>query len=70
VKKLRTMIVAATAASILAIPLTAHASGGSCVGKSMQLTHASAQYEARNGDLRDLIESFRTEPELWPWCSG
>jgi hypothetical protein len=70
VKKLRTMIVAALAASTLAIPVSAHANGGSCVGTSMQMTHTAIGSEARSGSLRDLIESFRTQPEQWPWCNG
>jgi hypothetical protein len=70
VKKLRSMIVAAIAVSMLAIPVSAHAAGGNCVGPTMRQFHDQIRSVAKEGSVHDLVESLRTNPELYPWCSG
>jgi hypothetical protein len=72
VKRSRRFAILIALTFVIGIPGAALGQGGptNCVGESAHMLHTWFRNAAQSepGGVRDMIASFRTNPEAYPWC--
>ena len=68
-KIVRKVAVLGAVATMLVIPATANAQGGSCFGKSVQQLHTTFMGAATSGDgVPATLDWIRDNEGSFPWC--
>jgi hypothetical protein len=68
VKIARKLAVLGAVVTMLVLPATANAQGGSCFGKSVQQFHTTFMGAAQGDGVPALLDWIRENDSTFPWC--